>query len=283
LHVAVEISSYAIIAPPCPVSVVSLSVSMRLESNRRSDGKYAMTIQTPYWIALSRVPGIGPARMRLLLDHFGSADEAWGALYGDLLQAGLDARTADALAVARQRFDLDKEMQRLAQAGVRALTWESEEYPERLREVDDSPPVLYVLGEFGEADGWAVGVVGTRRSTSYGREVAARICGELAEAGVTIVSGLARGIDSVAHSSALEAGGRTVAVLGSGLDVIYPYENRGLVREIVEGGRGAVVSEYPLGTQPDAVNFPPRNRIISILCTQTTRRGRLLLYRSRSN
>jgi DNA processing protein len=119
------------------------------------------------------------------------------------------------------------------------------------------------LGDFAPPDTFAVAVVGTRRATHYGREVAARLSAELAEAGITVISGLAKGIDTIAHQSALEAGGRTIAVLGSGLDVIYPAENRGLARRIVEEGRGAVVSEYPLGTQPDAINFPPRNRIVS--------------------
>jgi DNA processing protein len=163
----------------------------------------------------------------------------------------------------RRRLDLDVEIGKLERAGVEALTWESDNYPKRLLEVDDAPPVLYAMGRIEDADGWAIGVVGTRRATSYGREAAARISAGLAEAGVTVISGLARGIDSVAHHTALDSGGRTIAVLGSGLDVIYPPENRGLVRRIVEEGSGAVVSEYPLGTQPDAVNFPPRNRIIS--------------------
>lgn len=218
---------------------------------------------TPYLLGLSRVPGIGPARMRLVLNYFESARDAWSAHYSELLAAGLDPRTADALISTRHALDLDSEMERLERAGVRALTWESEEYLERLREVDDAPPVLYALGQFEESDRWAVGVVGTRRATPYGREVAERLSGALAEAGITVVSGLARGIDTLAHRAALDAGGRTVTVLGSGLDVIYPSENRGLVRQIVEKGMGAVVSEYPLGTQPDAVNFPPRNRIIS--------------------
>jgi DNA processing protein len=154
-------------------------------------------------------------------------------------------------------------MERLEQIGANALTWVNDDYPERLREVDDAPPVLYTLGEFLTSDSWAIAVVGTRRATHYGREVTARLASELAEAGITIISGLARGVDTEAHKVALEGGGRTVAVLGSGVDVLYPPENRGLVRRIVDEGRGAVVSEFPLGTKPDAINFPGRNRIIS--------------------
>src|SRR5438552_2580380 len=130
----------------------------------------AMTDQTPYWIALSRVPGIGPAKTRLLLERFDSAASAWNALYSDLVYAGLDPKTADALIAARRTFDLDAEMSKLERLGGRALTWESEDYPRRLREVDDAPPVLYVLGDLTESDDWAIGVVGTRRSTAYGRD-----------------------------------------------------------------------------------------------------------------
>lgn len=219
--------------------------------------------QVPYWVGLSRVQGIGPSRTRLLLSFFGSARKAWEASQGALLSAGLDAKTADALIAARQTLDLELEMARLEKVGAQALTWDNESYPERLREVEDSPPVLYVLGDFTPSDAWAVAIVGTRRATHYGREVTARLSAGLAEAGITVISGLARGIDTVAHQSALEADGRTVAVLGSGLDIIYPAENRSLARRIIDEEKGAIVSEYALGTQPDAVNFPPRNRIIS--------------------
>jgi DNA processing protein len=222
-----------------------------------------MTDQTTYWIGLSKVAGIGPARMRLLLDYFGSAETAWNALYADILQAGLDTKTADALVDMRRTAKLDAELEQLEKVGAYALTWESEGYPKRLLEIGDAPPVLYALGQLTESDDWAVGVVGTRRATSYGREATAKLSAGLVEAGVTIVSGMARGIDTAAHLAALEAGGRTIAVLGSGLDVIYPFENRQLASRIVEEERGVIISEYPPGTQPDAMNFPARNRIIS--------------------
>jgi DNA processing protein len=222
-----------------------------------------MNPQTPYLIGLSRVPGIGPARMRLLLDYFDEAETAWRATFADLIAAGLDSRSADALIETRRTLNLDIEMERLRKLRVSTLTWADDNYPERLREVGDSPAVLYALGEIVPADSWAVGVVGTRRPTSYGREAAARLSSGLAQARITIVSGLAVGIDTVAHHSALQSGGRTIAVLGSGLDIIYPSENRRLVEQIVAEGKGAVVSEFPLGTPPDAMNFPSRNRIIS--------------------
>ena len=216
-----------------------------------------------YWLALSKVAGVGPARMRLLLEQFGDARSAWNANLSDLLAAGLDARAAASLVNLRRSFDFEDEISKLEAAGVDVLSWESEQYPERLKEVDDAPPVLYKLGEITPADAWAVGVVGTRRATTYGREATARLAAGLAEAGVTVVSGMARGIDTIAHTAALDAGGRTIAVLGSGLDVLYPPENRTLAARIIDEDQGAVVSEYPLGTQPDAMNFPARNRIIS--------------------
>jgi DNA processing protein len=222
-----------------------------------------MTEQTAYMVALSKVAGIGPARMRLLLDYFGGAEAAWRASATDLIVAGLDGKTTEALLEAKRTGDPQGDMARIEAAGVRVLTWNSEDYPERLREVDDSPPVLYMLGEVSPSDAWAVAVVGTRRATSYGREVAARLSAGLAEAGVSVISGLAKGVDTVAHNAALDAGGRTLAVLGSGVDVIYPYENRHLAQRIVDEGRGAVLSEYPIGTRPEPTNFPPRNRIIS--------------------
>jgi DNA processing protein len=222
-----------------------------------------MTDNTPFYIGLSKVAGIGPVRVRKLLDAFGDAQTAWQATYADLVGAGLEHKLAQALLETRRTTDLDREMERLASTGATALTWASDHYPERLREVDDSPPVLYVLGDFAPSDSWAVAVVGTRRPTHYGREATPRLASELAEAGVTVVSGLAIGIDTEAHRAALDSGGRTIAVLGSGLDVIYPPENRGLARRIVDEGRGAIVSEFPLGTKPEAPNFPSRNRIIS--------------------
>ncbi|HEY0070903.1 MAG TPA: DNA-processing protein DprA [Chloroflexia bacterium] len=222
-----------------------------------------MHAQTPYYIALSKVPGVGPARVRLLLDHFGSVETAWHATLGDLLSSGLDAKSAMSLIETRRTASVEADLERLEKLGGRAVSWEDGEYPQRLKEVGSVPPVLYVLGEVTPQDAWAVGIVGTRRATPYGKEATERIVAGLVEAGVSVVSGMARGIDTVAHRAALDAGGRTLAVLGSGLDVIYPPENRNIARQIADEGLGAIITEYPLGTQPDAVNFPPRNRIIS--------------------
>jgi DNA processing protein len=214
-----------------------------------------------YWVGFNKVLGIGPARLRALLDCFGDIEKAWLAQASELQQAGLDRRTLANLLATRHSLDLDHELARIRQAGVRVLTWESPDFPASLHHIPDPPPVLYILGELLPEDDWAVAMVGTRSASVYGKEVARRLASDLAANGVTVVSGLALGIDTVAHQAALDAGGRTLAVLGSGVDVIYPAPNRRLARAIME--RGALVSEYALGTQPERNNFPPRNRIIS--------------------
>jgi len=214
-----------------------------------------------YYIGFNRVQGIGPMRLRVLIDALGDVERAWHAPADALRRAGLDRRSLRNLLEARARLDLDREVERLTAAGVRAITWEDPDYPPLLREIPDPPPLLYVRGSLEPEDAWAVAVVGTRRASGYGREVTRRLVTALARSGITVVSGLARGVDGVAHRVALEAGGRTIAVLGCGVDQIYPPEHRELARRIAE--RGALISEYPLGTPPEARNFPPRNRIIS--------------------
>lgn len=214
-----------------------------------------------YWIGFNRVRGIGPARLRALLDAFGDVSSAWHAPADALREVGLDRRSLAALLEARAQLDLAAELGRLQRAGVQALCWDDPRYPSRLLTISDPPIVLYVRGELRPEDDWAVAMVGTRHASAYGREAARMIAADLARAGVTIVSGLARGIDGQVHRAALEAGGRTIAVLGSGVDIIYPWENAKLAQDVIE--HGALVSEYPLGTKPEASNFPPRNRIIS--------------------
>ena len=176
-------------------------------------------------------------------------------------EAGLDRRSVEALLEVRGGPLLDLALDRIEQAGVQVLHWEHPEYPRNLLSIAAPPPVLYVKGQLNPADEWAVGVVGTRHPSTYGKEAARELATGLAASRVTVVSGLARGIDGVAHRAALEAGGRSIAVLGSGLDQLYPPEHRPLAEAIAKAG--AVVSDYPLGTRPDSVNFPPRNRIIS--------------------
>jgi DNA processing protein len=213
-----------------------------------------------YWVGFDRVPFIGPVRIQRLLDRFEDLAAAWTASPGELATV-LDERSVESLVRTRATLSLDREMERLERLGMKVATLGDAGYPRLLAEIPAPPPVLYYRGTLVPEDGMAVAIVGTRRSTAYGREVAGRLATELAEAGVTIVSGLARGIDGVAHRAAVKAGGRTLAVLGSGVNVIYPAEHANLAEEIAE--HGAVVSDYAPDTKPDAVNFPPRNRIIS--------------------
>lgn len=220
-----------------------------------------------YWVGFNLVKGVGAVRFRQLLDYFGSAENAWNAPLSAYYTSGLPQKVVENFSKVKNQVDLDLVMEKIKQTGIRLITWQDADYPRRLKEIDQSPPVLYIRGSVLVEDDWAVAVVGTRRVTPYGRQVAAEITRFLAQNGVTVVSGLARGVDAIAHQAALTAGGRTIAVLGSGVDVIYPPEHRKLAADIMENG--AVVSDYPVGTQPDGVNFPPRNRIISGLSLAT--------------
>ena len=214
-----------------------------------------------YRIALHRVHRLGAVRFALLDRAFPSMEEVWRAPAGALVAAGLDQRSAQEVVRARDETDPAAELERIAAANVTALALGDQRYPSRLREIDDAPPVLYVKGAWADVDEWSVAVVGTRRATAYGRMAAQEFSRGLAVNGITVVSSLARGVDTVSHRAALDAGGRTVAVLANGLDTVYPPENRRLADEIAE--RGAVMSDYPLGTKPRADFFPRRNRILS--------------------
>lgn len=210
------------------------------------------------------VRGIGAVRMRQLIDHFGSIDLAWQAPADALQAAGLSPRIIENLKSVRSHNLAERAWDYIKRKNIQVLTWEDEAYPQRLLHVDQPPPVLYVAGSLEKKDELAVAVVGTRRVTGYGRQVTENIASSLAFNGITVVSGLARGVDGVAHSSALAAGGRTLAILGCGVDVIYPPEHRALAQKIIENG--ALISDYAPSTPPDSANFPPRNRIISGLC-----------------
>ena len=196
------------------------------------------------------------------MSRFGDAAAVLKASVAELCRtAGIDVKTATNIKSAADA-EFAREQLRLAnKLGVSFVTYWDPRYPKRLKQISDPPVLLYVRGTLPTEDEAMVAVVGTRVPSAYGRLVAANLSRDLVTEGVTVVSGLARGIDTVAHKAALEAGGRTIAVLGSGLDVVYPAENRALAAEIAKAG--AVISEFPLGTQPDATNFPRRNRIIS--------------------
>jgi DNA processing protein len=216
-----------------------------------------------YWVLLCSVAGVGPIRFQKLLQVCGDARSAWRASDLNLATAGLERRTIDDIKRLRKTTTPEQMLERLHKLGITPVTLADADYPENLKPVADPPPVLFSRGAVLPCDGLAVALVGTRRATAYGRAVAERLATGLANQGVTVVSGLAKGIDTVAHTAAVRAGGRTIAVLGNGLDQVYPPENAALAARIVTSRQGAVVSEFAPGIPPDAVNFPRRNRIIS--------------------
>ncbi|MBC8074998.1 MAG: DNA-protecting protein DprA, partial [Chloroflexales bacterium] len=214
-----------------------------------------------YYLAFNMVNGIGPARLARLVERCGSLEAAWNASPLQLMQAGLDTRSSAALIAARQTLDIDHEQARAEELGVRLLCIEDPDYPTLLSHAPGAPPLLYVRGTLLPKDDWSLAVVGTRAPSPYGREATRRLVGDLAGAGLTIVSGLALGIDAAAHEAALDAGGRTLAVLACGVELAYPERNARLAERICQNG--ALISDYPIGTRPVPGNFPPRNRIIS--------------------
>jgi DNA processing protein len=223
--------------------------------------KIALNVDIKYWVAFNNIPGIGRVRLGQLESCFGSLERAWQASPGELKRAGLDSQTLKTVAQWRDKIDPDAEMARLEKFNIKVLTSGDKAYPRRLREIYDFPPVLYMRGSILPEDDWCLAVVGTRRVTVYGKQVTEEMVADLARSKITIVSGLARGVDTIAHRSALEVGGRTIAVFACGLDTVYPAENERLARDIMENG--ALLSEYPPGTRPKAENFPRRNRILS--------------------
>jgi DNA processing protein len=214
-----------------------------------------------HWIALQQAPGLGPRRARLLLDRFRSPEEIFRASPGELEDAGLPGTVAQSLASGCMFEEAAAQQNRMLEAGARLVTLGSDHYPGRLRDIFDPPIAMFVRGRAELFHTVGIAIVGTRRPTPYGLAASERLSTELAEAGLTIVSGMARGIDTKAHQAALKAGGATIAVFGCGVDVIYPAENRKLAEEIAE--KGLLVSEFPMGAPGYPQNFPVRNRIVS--------------------
>jgi len=213
-------------------------------------------------LQLLTVPGIGPVRVRALVGHFRSVEAVLSAPIHSLCQVeGIERTLAENIHQAKNAAIAQRQMELAEKYGCRMVTFWDAEFPEILKKIYDPPALLFVKGEIRAEDEAAIAVVGTRAPTEYGKLTTERFTAALCARGLTIVSGLARGIDTVAHQTALKSGGRTIAVLGSGLDNIYPPENRRLAQEIAP--HGAVISEYFFGTKPDAVNFPRRNRLIS--------------------
>lgn len=214
-----------------------------------------------YWVGFNLVRGIGAVRLSSLIAAFGSAENAWNATPAQLMEAGLGEKLVENFLQVKRQVNLEQVWKNIEKNEITVLTSADSLYPPRLKEINQPPPVLYVRGEIKLEDEWAVAIVGTRRMTAYGRQVTEELADFLGRHGVTVISGLARGVDAIAHQTAIKAGGRTYAILGSGVDYIYPPENRKLAQEIIHAG--ALISEYPLGTFPESTNFPPRNRIIS--------------------
>src|SRR3989344_3295643 len=215
----------------------------------------------PYLVATSAIPGVGTATFNYLLKHFKTLKKFWEADAEAINKAKLDVRTKQSILEFRAKVDPKIYLETVYERGIKVFSVNDRDYPQNLRRISDAPPVLYVKGQILAADDLAIAVVGARYATVYGRQVTEKLVVDLVNAGLTIVSGMARGIDSFAHKAAMDAGGRTIAVLGSGVDLIYPPENKKLAEEIVQ--RGALVSEFPLGFPSVPSNFPARNRIIS--------------------
>jgi DNA processing protein len=215
------------------------------------------------WIALNMTPGVGPRSATRLLERFGSADAVFHARRPELESMRLGPETIESM-LKKEFFDTaEQEFEAVKRMGGDVLILDDGSYPASLREIDDPPPVLYVMGDWQACvEQPCVGVVGSRNASTYGKNASEMLSRDLASRGITIVSGLARGIDSAAHRGAIDGKGRTIAVMGTGLDNIYPKENKTLLRDIIESG-GCIVTQFPLGTPPLKDNFPYRNRIIS--------------------
>lgn len=214
------------------------------------------------WLALARVKGLGGASFKKVAGHFKDPTQAFSASERELAQIpGLDRVAIEGLLTFSQWDEVREEIRLISEAGARILPFTDNHYPARLRMIPDPPPLLYIKGELREEDEKAVAVVGSRSASDYGTRITRELCQGLASLGFTVVSGMARGIDGEAHEAALGVGGRTVAVLGSGVDVAYPPEHEGLYRRICH--KGAILSQLPMGTPPFSFNFPSRNRLIS--------------------
>lgn len=214
-----------------------------------------------YWVGFNLVKGIGAVRMQQLIDYFGDVECAWFGSIEAFRQAGLSEKVSERIVEIRNQINLEKYVDKLLEQNIKILIKDDPDYPRYLRQIQQPPPVIYLRGELVIEDDWAVAIVGTRRITHYGQQITEKFAKTLAEHHITVVSGLARGVDGIAHQAALKAGGRSIAVLGSGVDKIYPPEHNLLAQKMMT--QGAIISDYAPGTPPESSNFPPRNRIIS--------------------
>ncbi len=237
-----------------------------------------------HWVALSMAPGVGSILFKRLTQAFGTPEAVFQASSKDLERVeGIGPKVLESLKRLGWKGQVEKELRSAEKIGARLVTWDDDEYPPNLKQIYDPPPILYVLGSLKPQDRRAVAVVGSRYPTAYGLMFAQRIAMGLSQQGITVVSGLARGVDSSAHRGALTAGGRTIGVLGCGIDIFYPPENRRLYGEVE--AQGALITEFPLGTPPDSDHFPIRNRVISgislgvVVVEATLRSGSLITAR----
>ncbi|MFH1826279.1 MAG: DNA-processing protein DprA [bacterium] len=220
-----------------------------------------------YWLAINKIPNLGPVTIKKLWEHFGSIELVWQADENSISQIeGLNKLAVRSFLEHRPKIDLAKELEAVQRSGVQVFTLDDDNYPPLLKNIYDPPPVLYVKGRL-DTKVKTLAIVGTRRASRYGLEIAQKLAYELASVGITIVSGMALGVDTAAHQGALEAKGKTVAVFGCGVDCIYPPSNRNLAKEIEQ--TGALVSEFPLGSKIEKGHFPRRNRIIAGLSLGT--------------
>ncbi len=218
--------------------------------------------QKKYWAALTRISCLGPIRIMNLIKHMGNAEKVWNSSREELERVqGITPKLSQVILEEKSAIQVDKNWREIMDKGIKVITFHEEDYPESLRYIHAPPALLYIRGESFSPQEKRIGVVGTRKCTPYGKKIVQEISTALAEQGFTVVSGMALGIDTLAHWSTLKAGGRTTAVLGCGLDVMYPRQNQGLAQEIAK--KGTLLSEFPPGTFPLPRNFPMRNRIIS--------------------
>lgn len=229
-----------------------------------------MSTDLKYWLGFAKIPSIGPNRFQKITNFFSSLEQAWHAPLSLLKQTGLEEGVINQIIETRPQINLDAELEKLERAQVKIITLEDADYPKLLKEIYAPPPIIFYRGSLPQADDFLLAVVGTRKFSIYGQQATISLTRTLAEQGLIIVSGLALGIDSLAHNATLDVNGKTIAVLGSGIESnnIYPVSNRNLAEKIIGSG-GCVLSEHPLGTPPLKPHFPRRNRIIAGLSLGT--------------
>ena len=217
-----------------------------------------------YWVAYSKIQKIGPVNFKKLIDFFPDMEKAWQANFVQLRAAGLEENLIDEIVIKRQDINPDAELELMEKEGIQAVVLTDDYYPKNLKEIFNPPAILYYRGSLNFLDNICLAVVGTRKFSNYGQQVTEDIVSQLAKNNITIISGLALGIDAIAHKACLDAGGQTIAILGSGADkqCVYPSSNRYIAEKIIASG-GGIISEYPIGTNPTKFSFPMRNRIVS--------------------